>query len=109
MKTIPVILTRDKSPRKRQKSDLGQVMVLICLAIVTIMGLVGLVADVGSLRSHKQQMQTAADSAALAAAQELKFGDSVVAGKADAATNGFTDGSGGTAVTINNPPLSGPN
>jgi len=29
-------------------------MVLICLAIITIMGLIGLVADVGSLQAQKQ-------------------------------------------------------
>ena len=52
-----------------RKSEIGQVMVLICLAIVTIMGLIGLVADVGSLQAQRQLMQTAADSAALAAAR----------------------------------------
>ena len=84
-------------------------MVLICLAIITIMGLIGLVADVGSLQAQKQLLQTAADSAALAAGQELNYGDSVAAGKADAASNGFTNGQNGIVVTINNPPLSGPN
>jgi hypothetical protein len=84
-------------------------MVLICLAILTIMGLVGLVADVGSLQAQKQLMQTAADSAALAAGQELNYGDSVAAGDADAASNGFTNGQNGVVVTINNPPRSGPN
>jgi hypothetical protein len=84
-------------------------MVLICLALVTIMGLIGLVADVGSLQAQKQLLQTAADSAALAGAQELNYGDSVAAGKADAASNGFTNGQNGVVVAINNPPLSGPN
>jgi Putative Flp pilus-assembly TadE/G-like len=84
-------------------------MVLICLALVTIMGLIGLVADVGSLEAQKQRLQIAADSAALAAGQELSYGDSVSAGNADAASNGFTNGQNGVAVTINNPPLSGPN
>lgn len=83
-------------------------MVLICLAIITIMGFVGLVADVGSLQAQKQRLQIAADSAALAAAQELSYGDSVSAGKADAATNGYTNGQNGVVVAINNPPLSGP-
>ncbi len=87
----------------------GQVMVLVCLAIVTLMGLIGLVADVGSLQAQKQRLQIAADSAALAAAQELSYGDSVAAGKADAASNGYTNGQNGVTVAINNPPLSGPN
>jgi hypothetical protein len=92
-----------------RRSDAGQVMILICLAIVTIMGLVGLVADVGSLQAQKQLLQTAADSAALAAGQEVSYGDSVAAGDADAASNGFTNGQNGVVVTINNPPLNGPN
>ena len=83
-------------------------MVLICLAIITIMGLIGLVIDVGSMQARKQQMQTAADSAALAAAQELNYGDSASAGLADAASNGFTNGTNGVTVAINNPPKSGP-
>ena len=83
-------------------------MVLICLAIITVMGLVGLVADVGYLQAQKQLLQTAADSAALAAAQELNYGDSVAAGRADAASNGFANGQNGIVVTINNPPRSGP-
>jgi len=93
----------------RRAAASGQVMVLICLAMVTIMGLIGLVADVGSLQAQKQRLQIAADSAALAAAQEFSYGDSVAAGKADAATNGFTNGQNGIVVAINNPPLSGPN
>jgi hypothetical protein len=92
-----------------RKTEVGQVMVLICLSIVAIMGLIGLVADVGSLQAQRQLMQTAADSAALAAAQEYAYGDSVAAGKADAASNGFTDGANSVAVSINNPPTSGPN
>jgi hypothetical protein len=87
----------------------GQVMVLICVAIITIMGLIGLVIDVGSMQAQKQAMQTAADSAALAAAQEFNYGDSVAAGQTDAASNGFTNGTNGVTVTINNPPKNGPN
>src|SRR5271157_569763 len=93
----------------RRAAASGQVMVLICLAMVTIKGLIGLVADVGSLQAQKQRLQIAADSAALAAAQEFSYGDSVAAGMADTASNGFTNGQNGITVAINNPPLSGPN
>jgi hypothetical protein len=109
MRTIPLTFQKRTFIADRRATELGQVMVLICLAIVTIMGLVGLVADVGSLQAQKQLLQTAADSAALAGAQESSYGDSVAAGKADAASNGFTSGQSGVVVTINNPPLSGPN
>ena len=54
-------------------------------------------------------MQTAADSAAMAGSEELAYGDQVVAGKADAATNGYTDGQSSVTVAINNPPSTGPN
>src|ERR1700722_20533265 len=80
MQKIALKFHRRNSPLRARESGPGQVMVLICLAIITIMGLIGLVADVGSLQAHKQSMQTAADSAALAAGQELAYGDSVVAG-----------------------------
>ncbi len=39
-------------------------------------------------------MQTAADSAAMAGAGELNYGDVSAGGKADAASNGYTDGTG---------------
>jgi putative Flp pilus-assembly TadE/G-like protein len=108
MHNIATYQSRTSRPAQ-PTSARGQVMVLICLAILTIMGLIGLVADVGSMQARKQEMQTAADSAALAAAQETNYGDSTAAGQADAASNGFTNGKNGVTVTINNPPKNGPN
>jgi hypothetical protein len=87
----------------------GQVVVLICVALIAIMGMIGVVNDVGFLQQQRNMMQTAADSAAMAAAEELNYGDQVAAGKADAATNGFTNGQSSVTVTINNPPSTGPN
>ena len=87
----------------------GQVMVLICVGIVALVGMVGVVADFSFMQHQKNMMQTAADSAAMAAAEELNYGDQVAAGKADAATNGYRDGVGGVTVAINIPPTSGPN
>jgi hypothetical protein len=54
-------------------------------------------------------MQNAADSAAFAGAAEISYGDVTVAAKADSAQNGVTDGVNNAVVTVNNPPLSGPN
>ncbi len=87
----------------------GQVMVLICVAVFALMGMIAVVADFSFLQHQRNMMQTAADSAAMAGAEELSYGDQVAAGKADAARNGYTDGSGSVTVAINNPPSTGPN
>src|SRR5580700_7850065 len=87
----------------------GQVMVLICVSLIAIMGMIGVVTDFSFMQHQKNMMQTAADSAAMAGAEELNYGDQVAAGKADAASNGYTDGAGSVTVAINNPPSTGPN
>src|SRR6266481_4033846 len=90
-------------------SGRGQVMVLICVGIFALMGMIAVVADFSFLQHQRNMMQTAADSAAMAGAAELNYGDQVAAGKADAASNGYTDGTNSVTVTINNPPSTGPN
>ncbi len=84
-------------------------MVLICVSLVALMGMIGVVADFSFMQHQRNMMQTAADSAAMAGAAELTYGDQVAAGKADAASNGYTDGASSVTVAINNPPTSGPN
>ncbi len=58
---------------------------------------------------RKLQLQHAADAAALGAMYESARGDAdwLSAGQADAALNGFTNGSNGVTVNIANPPTSG--
>jgi len=90
-------------------SERGQVMILICVGIFALMGMIAVVADFSFLQHQKNMMQTAADSAAMAGAAELNYGDQVAAGKADAASNGYTDGQSSVTITINNPPSTGPN
>ena len=87
----------------------GQVMLLVCVGIFVLMGMIAVVADFSFMQHQKNMMQTAADSAAMAGAEELDYGDLVAAGKADAASNGYTDGAGSVTVAINNPPGTGPN
>ena len=87
----------------------GQVMVLICVALVAIVGMIAVVADFSFMQDQRNMMQTAADSAAMAGAEELNYGDLVAAGQADAATNGYTNGQNGVTVAMNNPPSTGPN
>ena len=93
----------------RRNSQAGQTLVFVALAMVLLSAVLGLAVDIGYMRFLKRRMQTAADSAAIAAAAEINYGDVTAAAKADAASNGFTDGANGVAVTVNNPPASGPN
>jgi Flp pilus assembly protein TadG len=87
----------------------GQVMVLICFSLIALMGVIAVVADFSFMQHQKNMMQTAADSAAMAGAEELSYGDQVAAGQADAASNGYVNGQSSVTVTINNPPSTGPN
>ena len=87
----------------------GQVMVLICVSLIAIMGMIAVVTDFGFMQEQRNLMQTAADSAAMAGSEELNYGDEVTAAKADAATNGYTNGAASVTVAVNNPPSMGPN
>jgi len=93
---------------KRFKSDAGQALLLMALSMVVLCGFAGLGIDMGYLRYMRRHMQAATDSAALAGAAEVGYGDVTSAARADAATNGFNNSVNGTTVTVNNPPLSGP-
>ncbi|HYB91565.1 MAG TPA: pilus assembly protein TadG-related protein [Candidatus Binataceae bacterium] len=86
----------------------GQVLILIVVALVVLMGAIALSADIGYLQYQRNIMQTAADSAAIAAAQELPYGDYVSAGQANSAKNGFTNNQNSVTVAVNNPPTTGP-
>lgn len=92
----------------RRHGEAGQTLVFVALGMVMLGAILGLAVDIGYMRFVKRQLQTAADSAAIAGAAEVNYGDVTSAAKADAASNGFTDGSGGVTVTVNNPPTSGP-
>lgn len=92
------------------RSETGQVLVTTLLAMPFIFGILGLAIDVGYLEHIKRQMQTAADSAALAGAAEIPYigtdaGVTITsAAQASAQSNGYP----ALAVTVNNPPLLGP-
>ena len=88
----------------------GSVLVYAAFAAPVIVGLAGLSADVSTWHLHARLVQSAADSAAIAAALEImRTGDEQAildAGALDATTNGY--GVGTDLLTINHPPLSGP-
>src|SRR2546427_5475782 len=97
----------------------GQVLIGTAIAMVVLAGFAGLAIDMGTLRYQKRLQQTAADSAAIAGAQNLSFGSGVTTGARAAATqNSFTDSDSGggctsgtlgcISVAVNNPPTTGP-
>lgn len=82
-------------------------MVLTLLCTTCMLGFVGFATDVGILLREKRNLQTAADSAAIAAALELNYGDMTTAATAAATQNGVTVGTNGGTVTVNTPPAYG--
>src|SRR6267143_3238612 len=92
----------------RRNREAGQTLIFVALGMVMLGAILGLAVDLGYMRYVKRRLQTAADSAAIAGAAEINYGDWQAAAKADAASNGFTDGSNGVTVTVNKPPASGP-
>lgn len=89
----------------------GQVIPIAAVALTALIGAASLAVDVGYWRYQQRLEQSAADSAAIAGADEILFPGSNVAAQAqaDATLNGFTDGVSGATVTVNHPPASGPN
>jgi len=84
-------------------------LVLFAAVLPVIVLFCGLCVDVGLLQLKQLQMQSAADSAALAAEIEAERGtdDWLTQAQQDAAVNGFTDGSNNTTVSIGIQPSSG--
>lgn len=90
------------------RDESGQAVVIGALCMALLLGFVSLAVEVGMLFAEQQGLQTAADSAAIAGAQEVNYGDATAAADADAARNGFTNGIDKVTVTVNTPPASGP-
>lgn len=86
----------------------GQTVILAAFCMAVLLGFLALAVDVGILFHARRTVQTAADSAAIAGAQEILYGDVTSAARADAALNGITNGVNGATVSINNPPINGP-
>ncbi len=98
---------------KRLRSEEGQTLVLTALCMTALLGFLALSVDVGMLFRSKRCLQNAADAAAVAAAQNYTWKQSVsaaqTAGKSASSVNGYTDGTNSVTVTVNLPPSSGPN
>jgi Flp pilus assembly protein TadG len=96
----------------------AKVVVFVALCLTGMVGVVALAVDGGVLLDDQQQLQAAADAAALAAATDLftnylanqgadSSGTAAQSAQNTAAANNFTNGSNGATVTVNIPPQSG--
>jgi Flp pilus assembly protein TadG len=92
----------------RLQDESGQTVVLAAFCMALLLGFLALAVDVGILFHARRTAQTAADSGAIAAAEEVNYGDVTIAAQADAALNGVSDSVQGATVTVNQPPSSGP-
>jgi Flp pilus assembly protein TadG len=89
----------------------GGVAVLMAMSLTTMLGFTGLATEAAVWYVDKRNMQGAADAAAFSAATAEAAGANstsfTAAAKAVTAQYGFTAGTGGVAITVNNPPHSG--
>jgi len=90
--------------RRRRRRSQGQILVIFVLAMMAMIGMVGLAIDGGGAYAQRRDQQTAADLAALAAANDYLLSNSNTQAtdraRTVSATNGFTNGSGSTTVNV---------
>jgi hypothetical protein len=87
----------------RFRRQRGAVIVTVCLALLFLLGFIGIAVDLGRLFIVRSELQTAMDSCALAAAQELDgMGDSIVRATSAGLTTGNLN-----AVNLQSPNWSG--
>ncbi len=82
-----------------RRFERGQLLPVFALMLVVLIGMAALAVDVGYWRNQQRLAQTAADAAAIAGADELKYpvlADWNAAAKNDAASQRFTDDNGAT-------------
>jgi len=92
----------------RRNRKAGQALLLVTLSLMVLTGVIGLAIDMGYLRYTKRRLQTAADSAAVAGASELKDGNYQDAAFNDSKSNGFENGENGVTVIASHPPKDPP-
>ncbi|HXX21665.1 MAG TPA: pilus assembly protein TadG-related protein [Terriglobia bacterium] len=92
----------------KRRGEEGQALVVVAGGLTVLLLAAGIGVDIGYLRYQKRCIQAAADSAAIAGAAEINYGDVTQAAQTDSATNGYTNGSNNVTVTVYNPPNDGP-
>lgn len=96
-------------PVHSSRSESGQAIVLIVVALIAMLAVTGLVVDGGMAYADRRQAQNAADSAALAAAHAKVRGENAYGAAYEAAAqNGYDNDGAESVVEIHNPPISGP-
>jgi hypothetical protein len=90
---------------KKLRNESGQTLVMVALSMAVLLGFTAFATDVGVMLHTKRAVQSAADSAAIAAGTAIgSHQDGVAAGVADATLNGFTaatDSNGNATTTVN--------
>jgi len=92
------------------RSNRGSIAIQTALILIALIGMVALGTEMVYLLDKHRQMQSAADAAAMGAVTAMMTGnpsDFRTEAYAIAANAGFTNGAGGVAVTVNNPPAAG--
>lgn len=93
---------------RHHKSERGQILILIALALVAVIGFTALAIDVSITYDARRSAQNAADSAAMAGALAYVNGQPVeTAAFNAAAASGFANNGVDNWVVVNHPPLSG--
>jgi hypothetical protein len=91
-------------PAAIRDTERGQVLAVFALSLVIMFSVAGLSIDAGGTFAQRRDQQTAADLAALAAANDYLINGNLAAAEASAravtAGNGFTHGTSGTSVTV---------
>jgi hypothetical protein len=87
--------------RPRHGREDGAVLVIVVLVIVALFGMVTLAVDVGALLVKRRQLVTAADAAALAAAQSCAHKEGQTA--ADGMAAGYATFNAGGTITVDPP------
>lgn len=110
--TGPSAATRARGALARLRGDeRGTAAVMTAMAASSLLGIAGLAVEVGGWYVLKRNMQSAADAASMAAAQNLDATKSTAGidafAKGVTARNGFVHGQGGTAVSVASDPATG--
>ncbi|GAA4106108.1 Tad domain-containing protein [Enteractinococcus coprophilus] len=90
--------------QRLKNNDRGQSGTIVAILMVPLMAMLALAIDVGAMHLDKQQLQTGADAAALAIAQDCAHSDCSTANStADAMANAnfHGDGASGTVTALN--------
>ncbi len=100
-----------QTPRRRRftwralwRQDHGQVTLLAALSLVVLLGFTGFAVDVGNLRLSKNNLQAAADAAAIAAALEIQScaGTALCSAMVNATAASLSENGFGSAVMTTN-------